>query len=64
MDEPRAVIAAESRQALLMMDECIHKSARGVPVPWMDDEAGWLIDNEQIVILVDDIERDILPYKV
>ena len=38
------------------VDECSVKIASG----WMDNKARWLIDNEQMVILKDNVERNIL----
>ena len=59
--DARALDAADPGQARAAMgDQRIHQRAGLMARGRMHHEAPWLVDDDDVVILIDDIERDIL----
>ena len=49
--------AGEARD---VVEERVHQRSSGVPGRGVDDEAGGLVENEEVTVLVEDTEREIL----
>ena len=61
VDDPRPRDAADARQAALaMVEQSVDQCAVEIARRWVDDEAGGLVDNDQMFVFVSDDEGDIL----
>ena len=60
VDDPGPQLAADAGQVADVVEEGIHERARRVARGGMDDEAGRLVDRDQVFVLVEDRERDVL----
>ena len=61
VDEPGShVPALKQRQILEVVRERVDERSRVVAVPRMYDHAGRLVDDDQVVVLVADVERNVL----
>ena len=57
--DARPLDAADARQAVAAVgDERVDERAGGVPGGGMHDEVRRLVDDDEVAILVDDVERD------
>ena len=58
---PGRADAADARKArAAMVEQRVDQRAVGMAGGGMDDEAGRLVDDDQMLVLVDDVERDVL----
>src|SRR5436190_1922667 len=60
MYNPRAKRAADSREFAKMVQQRIHQRAGMNSRARMDHHSGWLVDCHQVVILIENPQRDIL----
>ena len=61
VDDARPLDAADARQAVAaMVDQRVDQRSRPVARTRMDHETGLLVEHDQVVILIEDFERDIL----
>ena len=61
MDDPGPLDAGDPApgRAVAVRQERVDQRPAGVPRRRVDDEAGRLVEDQQVVVLVDDLERDI-----
>src|ERR1044072_66929 len=64
MNNPGTLFAADSGQAGAVIEKCINQSVFAMTCPWMNDEAGWLVDYDQIIVFEDDLQRDLLWHRL
>ena len=55
VDDARPVVVAAGGAE---REQAVHERPRLLPAGGMDDEAGRLVDDEEVLVLVDDVERD------
>ena len=62
MDNPGAPDPADPRETVAAArDQRVDEGAAGMAGRGMDDEPGRLVDDDKMLVLVDDVERQILP---
>ena len=65
MDDARPRLAADAGQRRAAMgDQRVDQRAVGIARRRMDDEPGRLVDDDEVLVLVDDVERDILALRL
>ncbi len=64
VDDARPLAAADARQVVAVLEQGVDQGAGRVARGRMDDEAGRLLDDEQVGVLEDDVERDVLGRRV
>ena len=65
VDDARPLDAADAGKAgAAMVDQRVDQRAGPVAGAGMDDEAGRLVDDDQVVVLVEDVERDRLALRL
>ncbi len=60
VDDARPENAADARESRDVVEERVDQRAPRVPGGRMDDEAGGLVEDEEVAILVEDGERQVL----
>ena len=61
VDDSRPHLAANAGQPIAAMrDQRVHKRAVGLAGARMDDHAGGLVDDDQVGILIQNVQRDVL----
>jgi hypothetical protein len=60
MDDAGALLAADGAEGAAMGQQGMDERMAGVASGGMDDEAGGLVEDEEVRVFVEDIERDIL----
>jgi len=65
MDDTRPAHAADARERVTaMMDQRVHQRAGPISGPWMHDQARWLVDHNQCLVLVENVEGDVLALRL
>jgi hypothetical protein len=62
MDKARSHRVILIGEVVLMELKSVHKRAVRVTVAWMDNKACWLIDHEEVIVLINDVQRNVLPF--
>lgn len=61
MHDSRALFPADPGQgSLAVVQEGVDKGSVGITCGGMDDEAHWFVDDDQILVLMQDVERNVL----
>src|SRR6185437_9373133 len=64
MDQPCSFRAAPFRELAATAHESVHEGSGPVPRCGVNDHSSSLVDHQEIVVLVDDPERDVLTLDV
>ena len=62
MDDAGAFLSADHAKARAMKKQGIDQCALGVSGPGMDDQAGWLVENQKRRVLPQDLQRNVLRF--
>src|SRR5262245_27400555 len=57
MNDAGAQLASYSAQIRDVMEEGVHERARCMPCAGMNDHSGWLVDHDDVGILIEDFQR-------